>query len=156
MSSGDERTGLVDQFVLHDSDSDSSDETVIPPKDEVEHADFSDIDIHHDPKEEQPSTRDNNGEGLATLDLQVAAEEGGVLEPPNDEDEALKEKEAPVTWMSLPHKRQLVILTLARLSEPLVQTSLQVRFIYVSSLCCRQPYEAISPTSQSYIIYHVT
>lgn len=36
-------------------------------------------------------------------------------------------KEAPVTWMSLPHKRQLMVLTLARLSEPLVQTSLQVR-----------------------------
>lgn len=36
-------------------------------------------------------------------------------------------KEAPVTWRSLPHRRQLMILTIARLSEPLVQTSLQVR-----------------------------
>jgi hypothetical protein len=34
--------------------------------------------------------------------------------------------EQPVTWMSLPHKSQLVILTMARLSEPLVQTSLRV------------------------------
>jgi len=37
----------------------------------------------------------------------------------------VKAKEEPVTWMSLPHKRQLTVLTLARLSEPLVQTSLQ-------------------------------
>jgi hypothetical protein len=29
-------------------------------------------------------------------------------------------------WMDLPRKRQLAILTIARLSEPLVQTSLQV------------------------------
>ena len=31
----------------------------------------------------------------------------------------------PVTWASLPHKGQLAVLTLARLSEPLTQTSLQ-------------------------------
>jgi hypothetical protein len=33
-------------------------------------------------------------------------------------------KEAPVTWRSLPRKDQLLVLTLARLSEPLTQTSL--------------------------------
>lgn len=32
----------------------------------------------------------------------------------------------PVAWRDLPHRQQLVIITLARLSEPLVQTSLQV------------------------------
>lgn len=37
-----------------------------------------------------------------------------------------KKREGPVSWMELPHKRQLAILTVARLSEPLVQTSLQV------------------------------
>lgn len=37
-----------------------------------------------------------------------------------------KPKEEVVTWRSLPHRKQLIILTLARLSEPLVQTSLQV------------------------------
>lgn len=31
-----------------------------------------------------------------------------------------------VGWSDLPRKRQLIVLTLARLSEPLVQTSLQV------------------------------
>lgn len=33
----------------------------------------------------------------------------------------------PVAWKDMPQKRQLAILTLSRLSEPLVQTSLQVR-----------------------------
>lgn len=32
-----------------------------------------------------------------------------------------------VAWGDLPKKKQLVVITLARLSEPLVQTSLQVR-----------------------------
>jgi hypothetical protein len=31
-----------------------------------------------------------------------------------------------ISWKDLPRKRQLIIITLARLSEPLVQTSLQV------------------------------
>lgn len=31
-----------------------------------------------------------------------------------------------VGWRDLPQKRQLIVITLARLSEPLVQTSLQV------------------------------
>jgi hypothetical protein len=62
---------------------------------------------------------------LATIDHSEAAAEGGVQEVMNgvQKDE---EKDAPVTWMSLPHKRQLVILVLACFSEPLVQTSLQV------------------------------
>lgn len=38
---------------------------------------------------------------------------------------AKKAREGPVGWMELPQKRQLAILTVARLSEPLVQTSLQ-------------------------------
>jgi hypothetical protein len=41
-----------------------------------------------------------------------------------------KKKEPLVTWMSLPHKRQLIVLTAARLSEPLVQTSLQSYMFY--------------------------
>jgi hypothetical protein len=34
-----------------------------------------------------------------------------------------------VGWRDLPRKKQLVVITLARLSEPLVQTSLQVRHL---------------------------
>lgn len=41
-----------------------------------------------------------------------------------------KENEGPVSWMSLPRKDQLTLLTLARLSEPLTQTSLQTYMFY--------------------------
>jgi hypothetical protein len=37
-----------------------------------------------------------------------------------------EKKEKPVTWSSLPNKSQLAILVIARLSEPLVQSSLRV------------------------------
>lgn len=40
------------------------------------------------------------------------------------------EQEKPVTWSSLPKKGQLAILTFARLSEPLTQTSLQAYMFY--------------------------
>jgi hypothetical protein len=65
------------------------------------------------------STTVSNGTRLR----EEAATEGGVGGVDVTEDE---KKEEPVTWRSLPHRRQLIILTLARLSEPLVQTSLQV------------------------------
>lgn len=48
----------------------------------------------------------------------------GVLGP------AENGEEKPVTWSSLPKKGQLAILTLARLSEPLTQTSLQAYMFY--------------------------
>lgn len=38
--------------------------------------------------------------------------------------------EKPVTWRSLPKKSQLAVLTFARLSEPLTQTSLQAYMFY--------------------------
>ena len=39
-------------------------------------------------------------------------------------------KAKPVTWRDLPNKRQLAILTLARLSEPITQTSLRAYMFY--------------------------
>lgn len=45
-----------------------------------------------------------------------------------------------VSWSDLPQKKQLIVITLARLSEPLVQTSLQV---HAFPLC-----RASSPCSQ--------
>ncbi len=39
---------------------------------------------------------------------------------------ASQRNDQEVTWASLPHKKQLAILTLARFTEPLVATSLQV------------------------------
>lgn len=48
----------------------------------------------------------------------------GILGP------AIEVREKPVTWSSLPKKGQLAILTFARLSEPLTQTSLQAYMFY--------------------------
>jgi hypothetical protein len=48
----------------------------------------------------------------------------GVLKPDGEDEEK------PVTWSSLPKKGQLAILTFARLSEPLTQTSLQAYMFY--------------------------
>lgn len=45
-----------------------------------------------------------------------------------EQSEAVKGK--PVTWLSLPRKDQLLVLTLARLSEPLTQTSLGSYLFY--------------------------
>lgn len=53
----------------------------------------------------------------------------------SDEDDPLpapspSADEKPITWSSLPNKSQLAILTVARLSEPLTQTSLQAYMFY--------------------------
>lgn len=71
-------------------------------------------------------TTPSNGARLAALDRDEAVAEGGIGKVVDVETE--KTKDEPVTWRSLPHRSQLIILTLARLSEPLVQTSLQVRY----------------------------
>ncbi|PBP21277.1 major facilitator superfamily transporter [Diplocarpon rosae] len=60
---------------------------------------------------------------------------------------AAKEPEPPVTWMSLPHKPQLLILALCRLSEPLSNTCLLPYLYYlVRSL---QTGDTTSPASIS-------
>lgn len=41
-----------------------------------------------------------------------------------------EKKDIPITWMSLPRKGQLAILVTARLSEPLVQSSLRSYLFY--------------------------
>ena len=55
---------------------------------------------------------------------QTQAEVGTVLSLIDDTEQSRTIKEEPVTWLSLPRKDQLAVLTLARLSEPLTQTSL--------------------------------
>lgn len=49
---------------------------------------------------------------------------------PRPVNELQKEKKEAVSWKDLPHKTQLVVITLTRLSEPLVQTSLQAYMFY--------------------------
>ena len=74
----------------------------------------------------RPRPAANNDLRLVTIDHSNVVAEGGVQDVENRAFGKSSEKNTLVTWMSLPHKRQLIILTLARLSEPLVQTSLQV------------------------------
>jgi hypothetical protein len=71
------------------------------------------------PADEQP-----HNSGVLRLS---SVEQGST--PTALETQKKKQKEV-VTWMSLPHKRQLAVLTAARLSEPLVQTSLQSYMFY--------------------------
>lgn len=53
-----------------------------------------------------------------------------------------------VSWRHLPRKGQLIVITLARLSEPLVQTSFQVGSSLVYPLSRHQ-----ADTRQSYMFY---
>lgn len=52
-----------------------------------------------------------------------------------DEDPLLppSEDEHPVSWLSLPHRSQLIVLALCRLSEPLTQTSVSAYLYYFLS-----------------------
>ena len=59
----------------------------------------------------------------------LEGEEAGALE-----EQKPKSKPDEVTWSSLPARRQLILLTLSRLSEPLVQTSLQVCTEHLSAI----------------------
>lgn len=53
--------------------------------------------------------------------------ENGPLSPTTAPSVSQNESKRPISWSELPRKDQLFIITMARMSEPLVQTSLQVR-----------------------------
>ncbi|PWY93488.1 hypothetical protein BO94DRAFT_554249 [Aspergillus sclerotioniger CBS 115572] len=67
------------------------------------------------------SDDDNDSDGDDDDDDDDEHHSSDTSDPPN---------EKPVTWSSLPKKSQLAILTIARLSEPLTQTSLQAYMFY--------------------------
>jgi hypothetical protein len=73
-------------------------------------------------------------ERITVLRDEDAAPEGGVDDNVAEVELSEKKVGEKVTWRSLPHRRQLIILTLARLSEPLVQTSLQASTNFLCSL----------------------
>ncbi|KAN0102221.1 MFS general substrate transporter [Hyaloscypha variabilis] len=79
-------------------------------------------------RDDSRERRSSDGDRLAAIDLDEVEGEGGV--PGGEDDPLVNEKDEAVTWMSLPHKGQLAVLTLSRLSEPLVQTSLQAYMFY--------------------------
>lgn len=63
-----------------------------------------------------------------SIDTNVHAGTGLPHIDDNEQAEAAKEK--PISWRSLPRKDQLFVITLARLSEPLTQTSLGSYLFY--------------------------
>ncbi|KAF4546749.1 MFS multidrug transporter [Lasiodiplodia theobromae] len=84
----------------------------------------------NDEPDQEPYSRDDT-QGRRQPPPAIDTRLGVAQLPLVDEDEqAERAKEKPVTWSSLPQKDQLIILTLARLSEPLTQTSLQAYMFY--------------------------
>lgn len=76
------------------------------------------------------STHDRSLTGASVSRRRRGVSDDSEDEDDSDDDPAESSSEKPVTWRSLPKKGQLAILTFARLSEPLAQTSLQAYLFY--------------------------
>lgn len=94
---------------------------------------------HVDNEEDFPPAREGKPQRLSILPrpLSIASHASFLDEdeaPPTSPDTLhtpiKQDKPGPVAWRDLPKKSQLAILTLARLSEPLTQTSLQAYMFY--------------------------
>ncbi|KAF2124035.1 MFS general substrate transporter [Dothidotthia symphoricarpi CBS 119687] len=81
---------------------------------------------------EEESNVSSSGRQRGPRDLRIEATSSARTTPPRfDEAENTQaEKAKPVSWRSLPRKDQLLVITLARLSEPLTQTSLGSYLFY--------------------------
>lgn len=66
--------------------------------------------------------------GQLSIDTNLSA--GTALPQIDDTEQAEAAKKKPISWRSLPRKDQLFVITLARLSEPLTQTSLGSYLFY--------------------------
>jgi len=85
-----------------------------------------------DSDSEDEETADPTGRRRRSRDhfLKTNIEAGTTLPHVDDTEIADAMKEKPVSWRSLPRKDQLFVLTLARLAEPLTQTSLATYLFY--------------------------
>ncbi|OAQ74798.1 MFS transporter [Purpureocillium lilacinum] len=93
----------------------------------------SDVDALLDfPREPVAARSRGNGPNGPSLAAVAEGDEAAIRDPPaalpSQQEDAHSRK--PVAWSELPRKDQLVIITLARMSEPLVQTSLQSYMFY--------------------------
>jgi hypothetical protein len=82
--------------------------------------------LHLDGHSEDEGTDEQKGQGRRSRDQRIVTNvHAGIALPQIDDTEiAEAAKEKPILWRSLPRKDQLFVLALARLSEPLTQTSL--------------------------------
>lgn len=99
-----------------------------PPLLEVENEEYDQLVADNLDNESNDSTPRQNGNGIIIhTSLNGNDNNNGAGSGPEPEPE---EKEQPISWSQLPKKTQLLILVLARLSEPLTQTSLQAYLFY--------------------------
>lgn len=101
---------------------------------EVSDADDADIfsTINEIPSEDDKSNEERGRSFLAAerpyaerqllIESDVCVSQGSTQTDDTEQAEAAREK--PISWRALPRKDQLFVITLARLSEPLTQTSL--------------------------------
>ncbi|PLB39815.1 putative MFS multidrug transporter [Aspergillus candidus] len=92
-------------------------------------------DPHGSPGRDVPDEEDNTSVSTVIYDgnprvQRDAAPPSNRSDSSDDDDASSTKSEKPVTWRTLPKKGQLAILTFARLSEPLTQTSLQAYLFY--------------------------
>lgn len=110
---------------------------------------YADIELEHFEREEKTWKSDHDdydledsddggqqeADHLLTADLPPLVREPSATDTITGEDgppqpQTTNQKEKQVSWSDLPRKGQLAILTLARMSEPLTQTSLQSYMFY--------------------------
>ncbi|KAF9882224.1 major facilitator superfamily transporter [Colletotrichum karsti] len=107
----------------------TEDEPVQQPYHDDADSEREDSDDEDDVGEGSPVLRTLDGAGPET----EAADAQTLVSPGHPEQQPLikpPEKPKPVAWRDLPQKQQLLVITLTRLSEPLVQTSLQSYMFY--------------------------
>lgn len=112
--------------------------SLFPRNGHVDHADAPTRPLLHCEPREDNTVTDDGGHGDDSTRIQFlppipepSSDDTDDTDGPervNDNDDPANEK--PATWASLPKKGQLAILTFARLSEPLTQTSLQAYMFY--------------------------
>ena len=79
---------------------------------------------------EEYNAHSNRSRGSRDLPIRKAVNTETALPHVDDSEDATASREEPVAWRSLPRKDQLFVLTLARFSEPLTQTSLGSYLFY--------------------------
>lgn len=111
----------------------------IPPgQHDVEHAPVDNVvprgdrrhSNHYHDIFDDPVDSDSDSVSTAIYDGDRTSNDSGHRRVHDHSDADHDADEKPVTWRSLPNKGQLAILTIARLSEPLAQTSLQAYLFY--------------------------
>ncbi|OHE99138.1 major facilitator superfamily transporter [Colletotrichum orchidophilum] len=109
----------------------TEDEPVLQHHDEdadTERGDYSDSD--DDADEDTPMMLGETDGAVEAADAPLSMDPGAHPKPPPLPLVKKPEKPPPVAWRDLPKKQQLLVITLTRLSEPLVQTSLQSYMFY--------------------------